>query len=475
MLEGLVENAPPLASSGDETMAADLDQARADFTQGQRYLDWARSQWALLDASAVGGSELSPAEGESPPRQTDLLREYAKTGLPNPLPDELPGLLAEAAEIRGEMVAVGGAAATLREDLRRLPRLPWIPASCLTLLAGGVAGALFWLAPEHLFPGLVAAAGITIGAWGWLTWKWTILRAERGRLQTQGLLLEQQRETAQERLSALDGRFERLGLSPSAVAVARMQKNLDRGRQLLANLAELGGAPTPVAATPPTSLPANLLPREELPEAEVRLAALREKIVRLEQLVEAAASGAAPAGKPVLPLTVATGRAGTASAPVKDGIRPFTSQLVAEESGRLLRLLTGGRYGEMALEAQRSGLMLRGAGGWLSQQQVGQGTRDAAVLALRLAWLRRLPVGGGVPLVLDEPGAGLDRDRWGEALKILERLSANHQIILCSHDEQLVKRGVRERWHTISLEEDPAARTAPTQERNDDGGQLHLL
>ncbi len=51
-----------------------------------------------------------------------------------------------------------------------------------------------------------------------------------------------QRGEAQARLSELDDRFEKLGMSPSAVEIARMQKNLETHQQLAAQLLEVESA-----------------------------------------------------------------------------------------------------------------------------------------------------------------------------------------------------------------------------------------
>ncbi len=92
-------------------LRARLEAEREDFRQGNRYLNWARQQWGRLEKpEAVAAHPAVPSAevAELLKEQEELRRQYQKTGLPQPIPDELPVLLAEAAEIRQELVALGG-------------------------------------------------------------------------------------------------------------------------------------------------------------------------------------------------------------------------------------------------------------------------------------------------------------------------------------------------------------------------------
>ena len=80
--------------------------------------------------------------------------------------------------------------------------------------------------------------------------------------------------------------------------------------------------------------------------------------------------------------------------------------------------------------------------------------RDAAVLSaggldqlyfsMRLAAMSLLSQGGGqagadLPLILDDPFANFDDDRFDRAMKMLRSLSDRHQVILLTHDERARK------------------------------------
>ncbi len=148
---------------------------------------------------------------------------------------------------------------------------------------------------------------------------------------------------------------------------------------------------------------------------------------------------------------------------------------VAAGFGVRLGAAARGRYDKVRL-AEDFALSLSGKGGaWQPAEHFSRGTLDLVYFAVRLALTRHLARGKSLPLLLDDPLVNLDRQRLGEVLKLLERISAEHQVILFAHDEGLLRRAARDRWHVISLEEARSASPPPPQERNDDVGQLYLL
>jgi uncharacterized protein YhaN len=86
-----------------------------------------------------------------------------------------------------------------------------------------------------------------------------------------------------------------------------------------------------------------------------------------------------------------------------------------------------------------------------------------------------LSQGLNLPLLLDDPLVNQDQDRLGETLKILERLSSDHQIILFSHDDRLLRQAARERWHVVTLNDQPNIVPPAAQERKEDVQQLSFL
>ena len=512
-LERQQQEAVALVAAGRELQArigdlrARLDAQREDFRQGNRYLGWARRQWErpvgaapIASQPAIPSAEVAALLKE----REDLRRQYRQTGLPDPIPDELPVLLAEAAEIRQDLVAVGGETTRLRQALLKLPRIPWRAAAAGSAALGLAAGGVAWQYPEWLWVALAGVLAAAAAGWGLVLWKAGLIRAQRGHLKGQGTILEQHREAAQLRLAGLDERFETLGLSPSAVEVARMQKNLERARRLSERLHAIEGSlealagPAPALATgdeaEESGRPANLLPLEELPEAEVRLEELGAAIAAqeaelLQRMEEQAALQGDLLAAEALDCEIQQLRAQEAALCRRRDILALSIELLSgavdeyhqahfasfsEELGQSLRLLTGGRYGEVRCDEHFT-FALRGKGNsWQPLERFSHGTIDACRLAVRLALTRRLARNRHLPLILDDPLVNLDRGRMGEALKMLERLSVEHQIILFSHDEQLLKRAARDRWHVIPLEETRGI-SPSTQERNDDGEQLHLL
>ncbi len=476
----------------------ELERDQHDYQQGKKYLAWARQQWERLSQTDVGGAAgpVSPEVAELQSRAAALRRDFGRTGLPDPLPPALPSLLAEAGEIRQDLVAVQGDEKALQQELHQLPKVPWGTTITLVIAVCAASGGFAWLRPEIMIPAL--AGGLLLGG---LTLILTIRRAGKVRIRRVGLMeretrLLERREAAQSRLVGLDGRFEALGLSPSAVAVARMQKNLQSGRQLLASLREVEGALQGLGATagPPSAdsnRPANLLLQEDLPEAEAKLEALgasleaRERelqtlLLRERHLQNGLEGGAAEAGT----------RAAFAREVPDDGPQPEPPGNQGEATGRSpvidpsafsedisqgLRQLTGGRYGEVKWDVAGHWLLREKGQRWRPLAHFSRGIAGSFRLAQQLGLARRLSAGGCLPVLLDEPLASFDRGHFGEALKLLERFGTEHQVILCSRDEQLLKRGTRDRWQLISLDNDGAAPTSSLPERNDDVGQLHLL
>jgi uncharacterized protein YhaN len=147
----------------------------------------------------------------------------------------------------------------------------------------------------------------------------------------------------------------------------------------------------------------------------------------------------------------------------------------AEQIGRKLALLTSGRYQAVRIEDDFS-LCLRGRDKqWRPVEYFSRGTNDAVYFAVRLALTRHLSHGLNLPLLLDDPLVNQDQVRLGETLKVLERLGAEHQVILFSHDDRLLRRAARDRWHVVTLDEQQSAAPPTSQERKDNVEQLSLL
>jgi uncharacterized protein YhaN len=324
-------------------------------------------------------------------------------------------------------------------------------------------------------------------------------------------VLEERREEAQARLAGLDDRFSRLGLSPSAVEIVRMQKNLERHLRLQRELAEVesalgaagsGGNSVAVGvvaerssarkAQPSTVIPPESLPplgSEDFATAGADLAALGERLksreAKLQELTCQAAERKSQReslrrieeeGEALRRREAELARRPVAATPAASGSIPPTelAQLTAE-IGQTLGVLTAGRYTAVRLE-EGEGWSLRGVDGeWRPLKHFSRGTAESFCLALRLILGRQLTGDRRLPLLLDDTLTGFDQARLVDTVKLLERLAGEQQVILLSRDEALRKRANRERWHIISLATETNPKPSRSQERSDDDGQLHLL
>ncbi|MDY0269780.1 ATP-binding protein [Trichloromonas sp.] len=507
---------------------------RSEYGKGERYLALVRNHYRVT-AGATPASFAPPPEPpptpvaeasvassvEDPAEERNRLeRELAKTGLPREIPEDLVKILVDADEERKVLVSLQGEAAELRKELHGWCTPPWKGTAALSLLLFSAGAGLSWVFP-----------GITLWLWGGggvaalLPWGLHFMRAgqargERNRIQELIREVEERREEVQTRLAALDGRFERLGLSPSAVEVVRMRKNLPRHQELLARIRELEAAtsgvksaqvleeekptasssaeePASLAAEPPRTLPPEaLLPQEELPAAEEKLRelgeSLREREARLLELSRAEATLRAS-----LADLCAIEREGKGLKSRRDSLsrRREVLRLAAElldaaveefrstylerfaaDIGTYLMATTRGSYGRISFDEKFSLLLpAKGEAGWRPLEHFSRGTADAVYLAVRLALSRHLARGQRLPLFLDDPLVNFDGERLQETVGMLENVAREHQLIFLTHNESLLKRAGQKRWHLLSLDQARSGRNRASEERNDDVEQLHLL
>jgi uncharacterized protein YhaN len=159
-----------------------------------------------------------------------------------------------------------------------------------------------------------------------------------------------------------------------------------------------------------------------------------------------------------------------------DNYRQTHVEQFSADIGQHLAVITHGRYTAMRV-AEGFSVELAGRGGrWHALDDFSRGTIDAVYFAARLSLTRHLAGGRYLPLLLDDPLVNFDKGRLAETLKLLERLSSEHQVILFSHSEQLHKRAARDRWNVVALDDARSISPPPRmEERSDDGGQLYLL
>ncbi len=507
---------------------AELNEAtennRRDLIAGEDYLNWVRKQWQLEEKEGSLRKDFGRINREAgkveelEQRRTELEKELARTGLPRELPEALPPLLAEGEALRKELVALQAEASALQQELAKHAN-PVIKQPVLMTLAAGLVSLLtVWFGGP--FKGLLWAASgaLILGAWGLHLWRCVKQGGQRKGLKEQLQAVERRRDEAQERRRQLGHRLEARGLSTSPVELVRMQKNLDRHCQLLGQLKEVESALKVLDKSEYLSEEKAQLTRElavlgermeqdkplrqdqlptveELPQIEAQLQQLRETIRQQEQQVldlsrrEAALQGELSNLQQIeeegeqlkeREATLIERRNALAAgyqllSEAVDEFRRTYLERFAAEIGRYLGLLTAGRYQEVRL-ADDFSLSLPGRNqDWRPVQAYSRGTNDAVYFAVRLALTRQLAKGRPLPLLLDDPLVNLDQNRLKEALKVLERLSGEHQILLFSHDERLLKRATRDRWNVVTLEDQSGTASAGAREGKDDDKQLSFL
>ena len=79
------------------------------------------------------------------------------------------------------------------------------------------------------------------------------------------------------------------------------------------------------------------------------------------------------------------------------------------------------------------------SGRWRSALLLSEGTREQIYLLLRVAMAQQLATTGETaPLLLDEVTVQADAERKQQLLGVLHELSAERQIILFTHDDDVV-------------------------------------
>ena len=143
------------------------------------------------------------------------------------------------------------------------------------------------------------------------------------------------------------------------------------------------------------------------------------------------------------------------------------------EASKLFRKITSGRYPALKLDENMTPSIQVDERRWMPAEQFSRGTVDALYLTLRIALAKVRDDGRSLPLMLDDPFVHLDQKRLAATLNLLDLASADGQLILFSHNQDLGKRAARERWHVVPLDGDAVDTTS--DKGGDHAGQLHLL
>jgi uncharacterized protein YhaN len=184
------------------------------------------------------------------------------------------------------------------------------------------------------------------------------------------------------------------------------------------------------ASTGELRLLATTLP--DVAEAEERADAARTELARVQEL-------AAVVDETLALLEAAERRVHRDLAPI-----------LTESVQRHLSAITGGAYVEVGMNPRDLSVDVREArtGQWRDARLLSEGTREQIYLLLRVAMAEHLvTTDERAPLVLDEVTAQSDPERKRRILDVLHTLSADRQVILFSHDAEVVE------WASTSLKE----------------------
>jgi hypothetical protein len=171
----------------------------------------------------------------------------------------------------------------------------------------------------------------------------------------------------------------------------------------------------------------------EVAEAEEAVAAARHELERVQRL-------AATIDEALRLLRAAEEQVHRNLAPVLAGaIRRWLPQV------------SGGAYDEVSVDPSDLAVAVKesGTGQWRQARLLSEGTREQIYLLLRVAMAEHLvTTGERAPLLLDEVTAQSDAARKRQLLEVLHHISADRQVILFSHDDDVAQ------WAAEALRDD---------------------
>lgn len=518
-----------------ETLQQGLASDRQEYERGVEYLAWIQHQWQqeedcgdppINDYSvAPVAEENSTADIAALRYERDQLQQtLVRAGLPAEIPTGLPLLLASADEIRCALVELQQQTLPLRKEINGLcfPNTQrWLLLSMLLVAA---LAALSYFYPQWLFAAS-SVLGLALGiCWGSFAWRYRRQKLVQQQLEQRIAAIDVRREQERSRLNELDDEFESYGFSSSAIAMVKMQKQLQGYEHILQRLTEIRMAlhhengdeqgmgeglecsavhdqnnpPKPCAQGQQHDVPRAHLHPDELPLAQQNLADLKKSITKNEvellallrqeavlqdRLVDAERLGTTEdeLRRSFDELMQRKEVLGCAYDVLSEAITEFSHtnlRAVEKEVGKYLCQATQGKYTEIEI-TENYALRLRRAGqrGKSSAlENLSRGTIDLVCLATRLALTRFLANDEHLPFFLDDALVNLDSERLLETVDALERLSKDHQIVMFTHDARLYKLASKRSWHIVPLGVRPKRTKAEKKgEVSAHDGQLSLL
>ena len=124
----------------------------------------------------------------------------------------------------------------------------------------------------------------------------------------------------------------------------------------------------------------------------------------------------------------------------QDSVHRTIAPQLANAIAPHLGAVTAGRYTEAAVDPDDLQVRVRApSGAWREAERLSHGTAEQVYLLLRAALAQYLvTTGERCPLILDDPTAYADDSRSTAVLHVLHHVSAERQIIVFSHDTQVL-------------------------------------
>jgi len=127
-------------------------------------------------------------------------------------------------------------------------------------------------------------------------------------------------------------------------------------------------------------------------------------------------------------------------AQAQDDVHRSIAPQLADAIAPHLRAVTAGRYTEVTVDPDDLQVRVHAPSGeWREADRLSHGTAEQVYLLLRAALAQYLvTTGEPCPLILDDPTAYADKHRAPAVLEVLHHVSAERQVIVFSHDAQVL-------------------------------------
>jgi hypothetical protein len=125
----------------------------------------------------------------------------------------------------------------------------------------------------------------------------------------------------------------------------------------------------------------------------------------------------------------------------QDRVHRDLAPILGQAVGRWLPVVSGGAYSEISVDPADLNVTVKeqATGQWRTARLLSEGTREQIFLLLRVAMAEHLvTTDERAPLILDEVTAQADGQRKQHLLEVLHQLSTERQVVLFTHDDDVV-------------------------------------